>query len=127
MNRTILAASVALSILVGCSGATPTPTLPPCVAPTTAPTTTPTATAAPTAKPAAAIAPVPVQLNVPAGPEARRVVVDLPPAWHLAAPEPADTNSVVRGDTLPPTGMFILFATCATTYADPCGHVLRTP
>ncbi|MEP7379222.1 MAG: hypothetical protein ABI725_06610 [Chloroflexota bacterium] len=44
MNRPILAASVALSILVGCSSAAPTP------APTAAPTPTPTL--APTASPA---------------------------------------------------------------------------
>jgi hypothetical protein len=61
------------------------------------------------------------------GPEALHVLIDVPPAWHRADPEPADSNSVVRGDTLPPTGMFILFGTFANTYADPCGHVLRSP
>jgi hypothetical protein len=48
MNRPILAASAALSILVGCSGAGPTP------APTATPTPAPTA--APTAPPAPLIA-----------------------------------------------------------------------
>ena len=54
-------------------------------------------------------------------------MVDLPPTWQRADPEPADSHSVVRGDSLPPTGMFVWFGTLANTYADPCGHVLRTP
>jgi len=124
MNRPILAASVALSILAGCSGATPSPTPKPTAAPTVAPTTTPTA--APTS-PSPSMATRQMRLNVTDGPEALRVVIDVPPAWHRADPEPADSHSVVRGDTLPPTGMFVWFGTFANTYSDPCGHVLRTP
>ncbi len=129
MNRTILAASVALSILAGCSGAAPTaaPSASPAPTPTQPPPATPAATPAPTATQAPSIATRQVRLNVTDGPEALRVVVDVPPAWQRADPEPADSHSVVRGDTLPPTGMFVWFGTIANTYADPCGHLLRTP
>lgn len=125
MHRPILAISVALSILVGCSGAAPTPK--PASTPTLPPPTTPAATPAPTATPAPSMATRQVRLNVTDGPEALRVGVDLPPTWQRSDPESAESHSVVRGDTTPPAGMFIWFGTIANTYADPCGHVLRTP
>ena len=127
MNRQILAASVALTILVGCSGAAPTAA--PTPGATVAPTASPAATAspAPTATPAPSMATRQMRLNVTDGPEAIRVLVDVPPTWQRGDPEPADSHSVVRGDTVPPTGMFVWFGTIANTYADPCGHVLRTP
>jgi hypothetical protein len=121
MNRQILAASVALSVLAGCSGASPT------AAPSVTPAPTPAPTTAPTATPAPSIATGQMRLNVTDGPEALRVVVDVPPTWQRGDPEPADSHSVVRGGTTPPTGMFVWFGTIANTYADPCGHMLRTP
>jgi hypothetical protein len=125
MNRYLLVISIAVIVLAGCAGATPTAT--PAPTPTQAPSSTPAPTQASTATPAPSMATQQVRLNVTSGPEALHVVVDVPPAWHRADPEPADSNSVVRGDTLPPTGMFITFGTFTNTYADPCGHVLRTP
>jgi hypothetical protein len=77
--------------------------------------------------PAPSIASRQTRLNVTDGPEALRVVVDVPPTWQRGDSEPADSHSVVRGDTTPPTGMFVWFGSIANTYADPCGHVLRTP
>lgn len=132
MKRQILAASVVLTMLVACSGAGPTaaPSASPAPTPTQPPPATPVATPAPTPAPTATPAPsiaTQVRLNVTDGPDALHVVLDVPPTWHRADPEPADSDSVVRGDTLPPTGMFIFFGTFANTYADPCGHVLRTP
>jgi len=125
MNRPLLVAAIALSILVGCSGAAPTAK--PASTPTLPPPATPAATPAPTATPAPSIATGQMRLNVTDGPEALRVLVDVPPTWQRGDPEPADSNSVVRGVTTPPTGMFISFGTTDNTYADPCGHVLRTP
>ena len=113
MNRLILAASMTVAITAGCAAPTPS------AAPTGAPAAT--ATLAPSNGTEQ------VRLNVTDGPDALRVVLDVPPTWQRGDPEPADSHSVVRGDTLPPTGMFILFGTFANTYADPCGHVLRTP
>jgi hypothetical protein len=125
MNRPLLVAAIALSILVGCSGTAPTAK--PASTPTLPLPATPAVTPAPTATPAPSLASDQVRLNVTDGPDALHVVLDVPPAWHRADPEPEDSHSVVRGDSLPPTGMFVSFGTFANTYADPCGHVLRTP
>lgn len=89
--------------------------------------TQPSPSPSPAASPSPSVATSQVRLNVTDGPEALRLVVDVPPAWQRGDPEPEDSHSVVRGDTVPPNGMFIWFGTLANTYADPCGHVLRTP
>jgi hypothetical protein len=87
----------------------------------------PSASPSPPASPSPSIASQQMRLNVTSGPEALHVTVDVPSAWHRGDPEPADSSSVVRGDTVPPAGMFVGFGTVANTYLDPCGHLLRTP
>jgi hypothetical protein len=125
MHRLAIATSLFLAILAGCTGAAPT------AAPIESPTSTappaPPATLDPKATPAPSTAIQQVRLNVTDGPEALDVLVDVPPTWRRADPEPDASSSVVRGDSLPPTGMFVWFGTLANTYADPCGHMLRTP
>lgn len=77
--------------------------------------------ASPSASPSPSIAVKEMRLTVPGGPDALRAVVDVPLDWAVDD----RGNSVVRGETDPP--VFLLFLTYANTYADPCGHVLRTP
>ena len=121
MNRFVLITSFVATLVAGCSGAAPT------AAPTPAATVPPTASPAPTDSPSPSIATRQIQLNATVGPEGLHVLLDVPPTWQRSDPESADSHSVVRGDTVPPTGMLIWFGTIANTYADPCGHLLRTP